>query len=111
MTISTREAVARAINETYQTHGQRGGLRAAPFRDSTALAMADAAISAHLAALEEAGWVVTPREATEAMCDAGRCEIDFEDRISDRVEKLEAGDCYRAMIKAAPKPGENDADA
>lgn len=53
-------------------------------------AAASAAISAHLSALAEVGWVVVPAEPTEAMLAAGMAH-----------ESCKLVDEYRAMIAAA----------
>ena len=60
-----------------------------------------------LAALSAAGWVVVPREATEAMTRAGANEIN-----SWIAPAMHAADTYRAMIAAAlptpPQEARND---
>ena len=42
------------------------------------------------------GWVVVPVEPTDAMCDAG-----------DLPDTATAYDIYKAMLAAAPQPGES----
>lgn len=65
---------------------------------------ARAAIAAHIAALAAAGYVIVPREPTEAMIEASNREIDFRDNADwdGRKSHLSSG-AWRAMIDAAPK--------
>jgi hypothetical protein len=55
---------------------------------------AGAAITAYLATMQEQGWVMVPREATDNMVDAAR---HFLEPQTERIGRS----CYRAMIEAA----------
>ena len=55
---------------------------------------AGAAITAYLASMQEQGWVMVPREATDNMVDAAR---HFLEPQTERIGRS----CYRAMIEAA----------
>ncbi len=56
--------------------------------------MISAAITAYLASMQEQGWVMVPREATDNMVDAAR---HFLEPQTERIGRS----CYRAMIEAA----------
>ncbi len=95
------EEVARAIEGSRfaQLRPARYGGVASPYED-----MARAAISAHLAALEAAGYVVAPRDPTEAMR-AAAFEIENERYAAHSPQEDRcAVDCWAAMISAAPAP-------
>jgi hypothetical protein len=63
-------------------------------------ALADAAIAAHLKALEAAGLCVAPVEPDLMMAQAGKNSLN---RVSDDREFEDAEDCYRIMIAARPR--------
>lgn len=98
--MDTREAVARAL--AYQDSAIDDRKRYADEVWEEYLDAADAAITAHLKALADAGYVVVPREPTEAMLDAGfAARSKFGEAYI--IEGFEA-DIYRAMIAASPQP-------
>lgn len=55
---------------------------------------AQVTITAYLASMQEQGWVMVPREATDDMVDAAR---HFLEPQTERIGRA----CYRAMIDAA----------
>lgn len=60
----------------------------------------DAVTQAALSALSQAGWVVVPREPTEAMVNAGHHEVSL---VADAGSfRIMAESAYRAMLAAAP---------
>lgn len=66
-------------------------------RDDTGLHIAEAALSAYLAHLAEAGRVIVPVEPTEAMTWEGAGEMAI------GRDTAGANDVYRAMIAARPQ--------
>lgn len=86
--MDTREAVARALHA--MDAPSLGPLEAC-VNWPAYIPQADAAIAAHLKALADAGFVVAPREPTEAMLDEAYLEI---------ADKDGATRAYRAMIEA-----------
>lgn len=55
---------------------------------------ARAAVTAYLTSMQEQGWVMVPREATDNMVDAAR---HFLEPQTERIGRS----CYRAMLEAA----------
>ncbi len=90
------EEVARAIRAAAR-HQQSIGEEPST---SYYLRLSVAAITAHLAALEAAGWVVVPREPTKVMLAAAAHEDD----------ENEVGTIWQEMLSAAP-PAQNGDEA
>ena len=66
-----------------------------------------AAVIAYLSAVEQAGWVLAPREPTGAMCLAGREES--KNLFEQPLCRADAKDIYRAMLAASPAPAVDNA--
>lgn len=104
---ASREAVARAIDP-----GAFDPFRCAPDEQrEDALLMADAAIAAYEASLRAEGFVVVPREPTEAMIDAA--EALWRERLIDKARRGAFGEDgtrkpfvlnWHAMLAERPKP-------
>lgn len=98
MTNTIREAVARALTES----------RVDLVKDGYS-PLADAAIAAHLKALEEAGFVVVPREPIEAMiraavdADIPGGRIDEDTFRESGIGEDDVPVIWRDMIAVAPK--------
>ncbi len=85
MTASAKEVIAAAQVE---------------FLHGVPVSVTDAGATAILAALDAAGYVVVPREPTEAMREAARTAP-----LARGIGNVGIGEVYRAMIAAQEKQG------
>lgn len=66
--------------------------------------LSDAVIETYEAALKAAGYVIVPREPTEAMVEAGWFVISCQHPAQGSMSRGVEAEAYRAMIEAASSP-------
>lgn len=100
------EARAKAVEAAEDAFYVAVGLECAS-RSVAGKAAFGAAITAYLAAMAKAGWVMVPREPTQDMMRAGQA-AQRDTPLSMRATFASSRDCYRAMIRAAMLKGDGD---
>lgn len=113
--MDTREAVARALAPEIIADGPYDAVPIDEiftrprylFLKQQCERATDAAIAAHLKALEDAGYVVAKAEPTDEMLDAGIKAICKHIELHDGeafISLASSHESYRAMIAASPQP-------